>query len=105
MTRDRGLVDGVGKRVYQCPGCFSLTYWKPSKDPGATFECECGERLTRIDLRDPEPSPGVVFESPLALTDSIAAALEDDDSYVYDDYGNRYPDAAYIVARVLERDT
>ena len=67
-----------GKRAYQCPGCFSLTFWKIPKDPGAAFECECGERLTRIDLRDPEPQaiPRAVLDRLDAL-EAVAEAARD----------------------------
>lgn len=32
----------------QCPGCWSVSHNDPEKD----WECECGEKLTVIDLRD-----------------------------------------------------
>jgi hypothetical protein len=37
----------------------------------------------------------------LALTESIEGALTDDDAYIYDNYGDLYPDAAAIVAQML----
>lgn len=43
-----------GKRVYQCPGCWSVTV-NPNPADG-DWECECGERLTCIDLRAASPS-------------------------------------------------
>lgn len=36
------------RMLYQCPGCWSYGIWP--KIPGG-YECDCGERLTLIDLR------------------------------------------------------
>ena len=38
--------------LYQCPGCWSYgTFLKP-KD--GWIECDCGQRMTRVDLRNSE---------------------------------------------------
>jgi hypothetical protein len=37
--------------AHQCPGCFSVTVFAGD---GRDYECDCGEKLTRIDLRDSE---------------------------------------------------
>ena len=42
------MSDG-GKRLYQCPGCWSYLFMAPL-DGG--YECECGEGMTLIDLRN-----------------------------------------------------
>jgi hypothetical protein len=34
-------------RVYQCPGC-----WSYGPAPRGDIECDCGERMENIDLRD-----------------------------------------------------
>lgn len=50
--------------LHQCPGC-----WGWSSHPAdRTWECECGERLSRIDLRNPEPSPFPEAEAVAAPT-------------------------------------
>lgn len=36
------------KLAMQCPGCWSVSYNEPKNG----WECECGEKLTVIDLRD-----------------------------------------------------
>lgn len=45
------------QRVYQCLGCWSLGWHRDPED--GDIECDCGERMTRIDLRGaaapPEP--------------------------------------------------
>src|ERR1035438_8826673 len=38
-----------GKRLYQCPGCWSYLLL-PLLNEG--YECECGEYMTLIDLRN-----------------------------------------------------
>lgn len=46
--------------LYQCPGCWGYGLFRRpvSKRRGEGWiECECGERMSRIDLRDPEPDP------------------------------------------------
>ena len=46
--------------LHQCPGCWGYgLFAKPfSKRKGEGWiECKCGERMTRIDLRNQEPSP------------------------------------------------
>ena len=63
--------------LYQCPGCWSYGLWAipvgggRSKTDEGWIECECGERMTRIDLRrserasagaDPEPRPYITSE-------------------------------------------
>jgi hypothetical protein len=35
-------------RWYQCPGCWSVLLRTTDKD----WECDCGELMTNIDLRD-----------------------------------------------------
>ena len=40
-------------RVYQCPGCWSIGMY-PGCDAGQTIECDCGEKMATIDLRDSE---------------------------------------------------
>lgn len=57
-------------RAYQCPGCWSITT-NPMIDGG--YECECGERLFRIDLRDTEPSPFAANPSPDGSLDALRA--------------------------------
>lgn len=42
------------KRIYQCPGCFTVSTLELT-DSG--YECECCERLTNIDLRGCELKP------------------------------------------------
>jgi hypothetical protein len=42
-------------RLYQCPGCFS--YGPSSRPEGGWIECECGERMTLIDLRERRDQP------------------------------------------------
>jgi len=39
-----------GKRLYQCPGCWSWGIWPNPVD--GDNECECGERLMCVDLRE-----------------------------------------------------
>lgn len=41
------------KLAMQCPGCWSVSY--NETDGTRTWECECGEKLTVIDLRDKGP--------------------------------------------------
>ena len=46
-------------RWHQCPGCFSASLAAAPED--GWLECECGEKLTDIDLRSaPPPSRGAV---------------------------------------------
>lgn len=48
--------------IYQCPGCWGYGLWAipigggRSKTDEGWIECECGERMIRIDLRRQEPS-------------------------------------------------
>lgn len=37
----------------QCPGCFSVSMG--GRPAGGWLECDCGEKLTVIDLRDGPP--------------------------------------------------
>lgn len=55
------------KRLYQCPGCWSWGMWPIPKDELGSLECECGQRLTRVDLRGSETPP--------LVDPAIAAAL------------------------------
>lgn len=55
--------DHTTRYLYQCPGCWSYGLWsipigggRSTTDEG-WIECECGERMFRIDLRNQEPSP------------------------------------------------
>lgn len=36
------------RRLYQCPGCWSYSVNEQTR---SGYECDCGERLTLIDLR------------------------------------------------------
>jgi hypothetical protein len=47
------------RRLYQCPGCWDFRYI-PALDGG--YECGCGERMTRIDLREAEASAAALAE-------------------------------------------
>lgn len=46
--------EGSMKRIYQCPGCFTVSTLELT-DSG--YECECCERLTNIDLRGCDLKP------------------------------------------------
>lgn len=48
MSREKAIGEGR-KVVYQCPGCWSVSHLLQIV---GVYECECGERLTLIDLRD-----------------------------------------------------
>lgn len=43
----------MSARVYQCPGCWSYGLYEDPAE-GAYYECECGEKLSMIDLRNPD---------------------------------------------------
>lgn len=47
-SRYRRSVDrAASSRVYQCPGCWAIALLAG----GVEYECECGERMTLVDLR------------------------------------------------------
>jgi hypothetical protein len=38
------------KLLHQCPGCWSYTLHEPPE--GGWVECDCGEKMDVVDLRD-----------------------------------------------------
>lgn len=50
------MVAALDKRLYQCPGCWSYGCY-PRPPEGAWRECDCGERMTLIDLRERREQP------------------------------------------------
>lgn len=40
----------ASRRSYQCPGCWARCELLPPT-PEGSYECDCGERLTCVDLR------------------------------------------------------
>jgi hypothetical protein len=43
----RSVDRATGTRVHQCPGCWAIALVAD----GVEYECQCGERMTLIDLR------------------------------------------------------
>ena len=68
------MSDPVLELVHQCPGCFSVQLlWA---DPDG-WECECGERLTRIDLRDSEDRAAALAEPSVATVAAYERGRQD----------------------------
>lgn len=43
----RSVQRAAGSRLHQCPGCWAIAL----VPGGIEYECECGERMTLVDLR------------------------------------------------------
>ena len=43
----RSVERAAGTSVHQCPGCWAIA----CVPAGVEYECECGERMTLVDLR------------------------------------------------------
>lgn len=65
---DRTARPTGGKRLYQCPGCWSYGIWPNPAD--GEWECEsCGERLTCVDLREAAAHPPATVPDPTVISE------------------------------------